>query len=361
MTEHFPKAETSESNSLENLEDLKEKEDIERVFDMVPELADIGSQEQYLEYLKTIFPNSKSQNLLYHGTLSSKNILENGFSKEFLGSSSKSTTSTQGFFFGSSKENSENFLFKDEIEWLAKVIYNFEKMKKENGGNYADIQQKYKELEGKIFELRQHITNLKQKELQKSSLAKLLDNFLNKNQQSVIAKKEDEIKEIEKMVQAYRANAELIYMYEAGLKDILEKRNSNYLRLASSKIEQEDIYDEESIQKAFEHITKQDTQYSPAVLSIKINSVNPSEYHSTLKENPFDVEGKIERMIAFNKIGEQFENRLQASIADGHDSHIEYNTFDPKPTDVYIVYQPEQTHILGSKEDVERFKEFVGQ
>lgn len=38
------------------------------VYDKHPELNSIGTPQQYSEYLKTIFPNSKVKDILYHGT-----------------------------------------------------------------------------------------------------------------------------------------------------------------------------------------------------------------------------------------------------------------------------------------------------
>ncbi len=41
---------------------------VQEVFNLNPELSEIGSQEQYIEYLKTIFPESKVKNIVWHGT-----------------------------------------------------------------------------------------------------------------------------------------------------------------------------------------------------------------------------------------------------------------------------------------------------
>jgi hypothetical protein len=135
------KFEQPPQNKIENQEP-EEIKNVQEIFDLNPELENIGTKEQYLKYMETIFPESKVPDLVYHGTLSSENILSAGFSKDFLGSSSRSTTSKDGFFFGNNKENSENYLFKDEIEWLAKVIYSFEKFKQEKGGEKELIEKK---------------------------------------------------------------------------------------------------------------------------------------------------------------------------------------------------------------------------
>ncbi|NDG32032.1 hypothetical protein EB118_18400, partial [bacterium] len=44
------------------------KEGVEKLFNTNPELATIGTQEQYSQYLDTIFPDSKVKDILYHGS-----------------------------------------------------------------------------------------------------------------------------------------------------------------------------------------------------------------------------------------------------------------------------------------------------
>ena len=46
----------------------RKMEGIDYVFSQSPELASIGSKAQYLQYLSTIFPNSKVKDIVYHGT-----------------------------------------------------------------------------------------------------------------------------------------------------------------------------------------------------------------------------------------------------------------------------------------------------
>lgn len=50
------------------------KEGVDFVFQQVPELADIGTMEQYSEYLDTIFPDSEVKDIVYHA---SPNKIEN--------------------------------------------------------------------------------------------------------------------------------------------------------------------------------------------------------------------------------------------------------------------------------------------
>jgi hypothetical protein len=66
----------------EGLEVNKKIKDIDFLFDQNEELSRIGSKEQYIEYLKTIFPESKLKEIVYHST--NKNFEE--FDKEKVGS-----------------------------------------------------------------------------------------------------------------------------------------------------------------------------------------------------------------------------------------------------------------------------------
>ena len=54
-------------NFNENL-NSKIKEGVDSLFNKFPELADIGTPEQYSQYLDTIFPNSKIKDIIYHSS-----------------------------------------------------------------------------------------------------------------------------------------------------------------------------------------------------------------------------------------------------------------------------------------------------
>ena len=61
---------TSIAKNKDVMDSFKRKmEGIDYVFSQSPELASIGSKAQYLQYLSTIFKNSKVKEIVYHGTL----------------------------------------------------------------------------------------------------------------------------------------------------------------------------------------------------------------------------------------------------------------------------------------------------
>ncbi len=64
---NIPKVETKEQE--ENKSEKKYiKEGVDFVFEQNPELAQIGTKEQYSEYLDTIFPDSKVKDIVYHAS-----------------------------------------------------------------------------------------------------------------------------------------------------------------------------------------------------------------------------------------------------------------------------------------------------
>ncbi|MBP7967361.1 hypothetical protein KAZ66_03740 [Candidatus Woesebacteria bacterium] len=63
MTEEFPK---SNLKLEENLEQKAIKQGVDFVFEQNQELTQIGTKEQYSEYLDTIFSDSKVRDIVYH-------------------------------------------------------------------------------------------------------------------------------------------------------------------------------------------------------------------------------------------------------------------------------------------------------
>lgn len=80
---------------------------------------------------------------------------------------------------------------------------------------------------------------------------------------------------------------------------------------------------------------------------------NPTVYPVVLDiKNPVIEDRDGKRGIGFDEVNEAYDNKNDAYIAE--------NVKDPNIlTDVYVVFKPEQIHILGSKKDIEDFKKFV--
>ena len=61
------------------------KEGVDFVFEQKPELADIGTPEQYSAYADTIFPESQMRDIVYHGTASKEKIEKFDFDRSNYG------------------------------------------------------------------------------------------------------------------------------------------------------------------------------------------------------------------------------------------------------------------------------------
>lgn len=62
-----PIPQISIENSIPTIDPETEK-NIKEVFELSPELEKIGTQEQYFEYIKSIFPESKISDIVHHGS-----------------------------------------------------------------------------------------------------------------------------------------------------------------------------------------------------------------------------------------------------------------------------------------------------
>ncbi len=72
----------SKINQENNTEKPKAKEGVDFIFEENPELSEIGTKEQYSEYLDTIFPESKVKDLVYHRTSEKFNVFDKSKIKE---------------------------------------------------------------------------------------------------------------------------------------------------------------------------------------------------------------------------------------------------------------------------------------
>ena len=95
---------------------IKVKEGVDFVFQQNPELSKIGTQQQYSQYLATIFPDSKVKDVVYHH---SSQKIEN-FNKSFLGKETGSPDTQLGFFFAENKKDIPNMV-SEKNEQLKKL------------------------------------------------------------------------------------------------------------------------------------------------------------------------------------------------------------------------------------------------
>ena len=101
---------TSIAKNKDVIDSFKRKmEGIDFVFSQSPELASIGSKAQYLQYLSTIFPNSKVKDIVYHGT----RFIFDKFDKSKIG---LSTLGGKAFYFTKNFKSAERYAWNDMYE-----------------------------------------------------------------------------------------------------------------------------------------------------------------------------------------------------------------------------------------------------
>ncbi len=100
-----------ETNKIEEIKtpENKIKEGVDFVFEQNPELFQIGTKEQYSEYLNTVFSESKLKNILFHATR--ENFDE--FDRSYI--SKGNLSFGEGFYFTDKIENHKNFRLADKL------------------------------------------------------------------------------------------------------------------------------------------------------------------------------------------------------------------------------------------------------
>jgi hypothetical protein len=107
-----------ETNKIEKVKtpEAKIKEGVDFVFEQNPELAEVGTKEQYSVYLNTIFPESKFKDILYHG---SPNLNIESFlspQDELYVKHENTTTGVTGVYFADSLDEAKRYTSWNEGE-----------------------------------------------------------------------------------------------------------------------------------------------------------------------------------------------------------------------------------------------------
>jgi hypothetical protein len=80
------------------------KPGVQELFKSNPELASVGTPQQYSQYLDTIFPNSKVKDIVYHGTSNLERVRNEGFDKSKLKTGEGTNLQGAGFYFAKFKQ-----------------------------------------------------------------------------------------------------------------------------------------------------------------------------------------------------------------------------------------------------------------
>jgi hypothetical protein len=305
-----------------DLKSSKVKEGVDFVFEQNPELASIGTQEQYSEYLDTIFPDSKIKDIVYHDGGKGK-IKEEGFRKDLIGISDGGVLAN-GFYFyfdrlkkyDENRSHTESVLLNTKNPKTPKQIKN-----KARVDNYE-----------KAIEI---LSDVKINPKIKGTHGKYIGNYAEG---------------------LSKVGIDAVYSYKRS--DEINLKNQFFTKVLN-------IINVDNIKNLYKDS------------DIKINSFKITDIE--LGNNTdfiITIENQDEQRTAFNLRLDGVYNRLKISegsktikdiTADLSDKKTaidvlieEYKTNEPttQPSQI-VVFEPEQIHILGSKQDIEGFKKFV--
>ena len=258
------------------IEQLLKLNGIDFVFEKYPELNKIGSKQQYENYIKTIFPESVCQNIVYHGNKNGDEF------EEFK------------------HRESVNFSYKHNSFFATSNLYDAE-----TGGTGNQ-----------------------------ERLDNIIPLVLNMPQKSTGFLKNGKITEKNTDTFQYNANGEFT---TKELDSIIERNSENWRKM---KWKWKRI-----------HPTRLDIE-KPDRISNVVGIWKDEDLIMDLSSN-MGYLGDINE----EKVKKLKENGLNGVVIDENDNTYLLGLKGEKSW--YIVFEPEQIHILGSQKDIERFKEFI--
>ena len=298
---------------------INQEKELDNLFNEFPELKNIGSKEEYAQYLKSIFPKSKVKEILYHGT--SKKFEK--FEKEKLGKNTGAPSATLGFFFATGKDTGLSYI----------------------GNQFTEYQKEYEDYRNEYEKV------IDAKRSNKKELLLALDNYT---------------KKLDTLLQKI-----LVFLKLSATKQKYKKTINEIVKLTQEIDKLTDLH--------FDRITEDIDVYlqktNQVVDDIIKTYIKPREGTSLLR---VVVDIKNPGLHNDQNQGyreESYYNRIQKDLSTGRDGTIIENTEDwggsaiynedglknvpTMETDVVAVYEPEQIHILGTEKDLEEFKNFV--
>ena len=286
------------------------KKGTSELFKSNPELAKIGTIEEYSAFLETVFPNSKVKDVVYHGSPE----FFNEFKKSKLGSYTGAASAKQGFFFASSREVSKSYLDK----------------------------------RGQTVQLKEYI-KLKYGEDVYNKIVRGFNYVASGLAEKVLGYKPERVTPNNDLDDTYGIKLEDgSILYDNGDYNGSDPKGI-FLRdyiLRESHLESRHDTDAGAYINKDRGITDAPFE-SLFIKPFIINAENPSTTSD---------EGKTYREETYNE-------RINKAKEEGNDSVIIEDTYDSKtqtkPEDVFMVFEPSQIYELGSEKDIQRFKDFV--
>jgi len=299
LSDYLKKQDTSNKINIEVQQTPVIKEGVPELFKENPELASIGTPEQYSQYLDTIFPDSKMKDIVYHGSF----YTFDKFSKETKNRTQiTSELGRKAFYFSNDKDTAKSYLYDidNNLLKLAKDLLDY--YKTPTGKKFQEDLKRYDELSKKDF------------------------NSLTDNEIGFIT--DAEYFDIQNRVNDFQNNYPSYLLKYLPLNpnniDELEQFIKNYKVLNKSKL-----------------------------YNVILNIENP------VIETNINIRTNVSNLIRYSKnnllSGDSiiFEN-VYEGITDKYG--LEQGSLQ---STTYAVFEPEQIHILSSKKDLEMFRNFI--
>jgi hypothetical protein len=376
---------------------------IEELFRLRPELAAIGTPQQYTEYINTIFPGSAVKDILYHGTYE---FFEE-FIKDKRGSNTGSGTMTdkkRGETFNTDSENA--FFFTDNIDtalnysFLGRYNYvegirgalnrivlkssdaqeavnflktipffdNLIKKAKADGKTNAEILDILRDVNKNIYRkidtmdvpgFVNSAVNAKQSIEQFTVFLENVDKF--KSNDPTIKTRFGDFNSTNASNSSGKYN--IYYEKDRGYLFVQSgnaKQNTPIKRALSSELSVEEITeffksaieaDKKVLANRAEEIKKKGyiENYMPVLVDIKnplVHDYENSPFPDTYKDTKYPTQYIAARQVA-------------KAIKEGNDAVVYQNMRDPILATSYGIFEPEQIHILGSTKDLKQFGDFI--
>jgi hypothetical protein len=322
---------------------------IEELFKDSPELANIGTKAQYMQYLSTIFKTSKVKDIVYHGTGYSFNTFKSD-KNEFI-------------FFTKSKEYASIYAQKG-MEFLTQMKPIIEgSVEKYNYLNKAI----YESSSHEAYKFKELLNNLIENGYDSKKILELIEisrsvkgmhsefvepnyerNIINEDGDNDIQAAEEAFfkgpeHEYWKEQEKFRKNeqvADKIFIFERTFEDTISLIKK-YLKSETKRLNENGIF---KLNRNLKEVKPSQNLYSSILNIQNPQFVNFEISNETIKENLDKLDNTKDSIIGKEAI-------LKAKLSTG--------TKWIDNAESIAVKSPEQIHILGSKQDVEGFKEFV--
>jgi hypothetical protein len=380
-----------------NLSTAVIKEGIVELFESNPELDNIGSPSQYSQYLNTIFPESIVQKILYHGTYEKFDK----FSKEKLGTTTGLGNYTDpvtgelipidsgnAFFFTDSVDTATSYSFKGRNNFIDKVENALQSISTSWGSmdkqeavaflktipyysNLIEAAKKDNKNQQEIIDILKLEWN-RVRNTQKNAKFNTFTNWKNNNREDIqsvleIYKNIDKLKNNDPTINIRFGDFTKSSVSRDDFSIYFNRDTNEYLltesknRFKSSDLSKQEL--EGFLQRFLNVYEKSEEErklkqkkagYIEQVLPVVLNIQNPLSHD-------YEKSSFVDKYKDSDKYTSDYiaARQVKKALTEGKDAVIYENIKDPLISNSYGVFEPEQIHILGNKQDIEGFKKFV--